>query len=58
MTQKEIFVMVFYSVLTWFLAPMLAQKYKYSKEVGFVSGFVLSMILYHLYGREFISKSY
>ena len=58
MDQKEVFVMVFYSVLTWFLAPFLAQKYNYSKESGFVVGFIVSMVLYHAYGRTYLSDSY
>ena len=56
MSSTEIGVYVFYSLLTWFAAPALAQKMNRSNEEGFVAGFLTSMLLYHFIGKKMIYK--
>lgn len=61
LSAREIQVMLFYSLLTWFVAPWVAQRVGGSgderKKIGFVAGFAASMLLYHAYGRAYIQGS-
>ena len=56
LTNAEIGIYVFYSLLTWFVTPALAQKLKRSNEEGFIAGFLVSMLLYHYFGKKMINK--
>ena len=60
MSTREIGVMIFYSLLTWFLMPMLVQRVNghsdCSKQIGFIIGFIVSIALYNIYGKHFIDN--
>ena len=61
LSARELQVMLFYSLLTWFVAPWLAQRAggggDERKRIGFVAGFAASMLLYHAYGRAYIGDA-
>ena len=65
MNSNEIGVLIFYSLLTWFIGPQvsdkLLKKNENRKEIGMCLGFAISMFLYFKYGKNIIegkSKSY
>lgn len=53
-----IMVMIFYSALTFFIAPMATFKYTKNMDdpcmMGFIIGFVVSIGLWHFYGKDLI----
>ena len=58
-STKELGVYAFYSILTWIISPLAtSQVYKgeRSKELGFVVGFVVSLVLYEKFGKSIIYK--
>ena len=65
MNSKEAGVLIFYSLLTWFIGPRVGEKLlgetKNKKELGMCLGFIASMFLYFKYGKNLIegkSKNY
>jgi hypothetical protein len=52
-----IMIAVFYSIITFFVAPMLVQrffKHQYSVELGFLLGFVISLGLWMNVGKSYV----
>ena len=55
MIKKEHQVYIFYSLLTWYLLPFIYTKIgREKKEEAFIVGFIISMILYVNYGKDYI----
>lgn len=54
---KVIGIMVFYSLITFFIAPFFTDKYfsNNSDLIGFGIGFVISVILWVKFGRKYAS---
>ena len=53
---KVIGIMVFYSLITFFIAPFFTDKYfsnNNSDLIGFGIGFVISVILWVKFGRKY-----
>jgi hypothetical protein len=57
MNQKESFVMIFYSILTYFigprLVPLITKNYQDRHIPGFTLGFVLSILLWIKFGKKY-----
>ncbi len=57
MNKKEISVMLFYSILTYFigpkLVPMLIKNYPDNHIPGFLLGFTISVFLWINFGRYY-----
>jgi len=58
--STTIFIMCFYSLLTFFVAPFLSDKFlkgvPYPDTIGFVIGFIISIILWLNYGKQYATK--
>ena len=55
-----IMIMLFYSFLTFFVGPMITTmflKHKFSVEIGFLLGFVVSLLLWVNLGKKYYVKS-
>ena len=52
MTPRKLLVMIFYSILTFFI-PHLTKNF-IDEQIGQQIGFVISGILYTYYGKKFI----
>lgn len=57
MNQKEIYVMIFYSILTFFIGPkvvpLVTKNYPDRHIPGFILGFVLSIYLWINFGKKY-----
>ena len=54
-STREVGVYLFYSLLTWYLAPLLLERAgRTNKTEGFVVGFAASIALYEAMGKKFI----
>ena len=51
-------IMVFYSLITFFIMPLLTRPFfKHLKDpciIGFTTGFVVSILLWHFFGRDYV----
>ena len=52
-------IMIFYSILTFFVGPMVAEKLMEDNEnkyeIGFVLGFIVSIGLWMKFGKEMVN---
>jgi len=58
--QKILFgIMIFYSILTYFIAPFLAWAVRPKKEnigYGIIGGSIISIFLWYAYGSKMVIK--
>jgi hypothetical protein len=60
MNKNEIYVMIFYSLLTYFIGPRIApyiiKNYPDNYIPGFILGFSISVFLWINYGKYYSNK--
>ena len=55
--NKVLAVMVFYSALTFAVGPKLTSMFLGEEVIGMLLGFVVSLLLWKVYGREWATDS-